>query len=440
MKYSFRQAFVWISIYSALVLLPTALAIGFQAPPTRLFAAEFSAMLGLLALGVLAMQAVISGRHRWFAAGAGMDNILQFHRQLGIFALLLILAHPTSMLIANPTYLLFYLDPRVNPLRVAVLGFIIIATLVLVTSSLLRTTFRLSYERWRALHGGLFVLIIIGGFSHALLVDNYFAPNWKALVLALLVGSGLLLVVESRLLRPLRMLRRPWRVVEVKQEPGYATTLVFEAKGHAGMAFHPGQFIWLTLGDTPFSLQQHPFSICSSATRADRLAITAKALGDFTRSLSEVQPDTCAWLEGPYGVFVHDTARSHGAVFIAGGVGITPIMSMLRTYRDLGTDFPLWLIYASADADSILFRAELDDMADKLALTLVYVLANPPENWTGETGFVDADLLERHLPGHQSTIEYFLCGPPPMMDIIEPILIARGAALNRIHSERFNLV
>ncbi len=59
---------------------------------------------------------------------------------------------------------------------------------------------------------------------------------------------------------------------------------------------------------------------------------------------------------------------------------------------------------------------------------------------TGETGFVDADLLERHLPGHEPTIEYFLCGPPPMMDIIEPILVARGAALNRIHSERFNLV
>lgn len=439
MKYGFWQALAWIIIYLGLVLLPTVLAVGFQAPPARSFAAEFGAILGLLALGVLAMQAAVSGRHRWFAGGAGMDNVLQFHRQLGIFALLLVLAHPATMLIANPTYLAF-LDPRINLMRAAALSFIIIATLILVTSSLLRLTIQLSYEQWRVIHGVLSILIIISGLSHALLVNSYFAPDWKKLVLMSLVGLALLLILESRLLRPLRMLRRPWRVVEARQEPGNATTLVFEAKGHAGMKFRPGQFVWLTLGDSPFSLQQHPFSISSSATHPDKLAITAKALGDFTSSLSAVQPGTRAWLEGPYGVFFHDAAHSRGAIFIAGGVGITPIISMLRTYRDLGRDFPLWLIYASADADSILFRDELDEMAANLPLTLVHVLTNPPEDWNGETGYVDADLLARHLPEDNDIIEYFLCGPPPMMDSVEPILIARGAALNRVYSERFNLV
>ena len=439
MKYGFWQALAWIIIYLGVVMLPSVLAIGFQAPPARSITAEFGAILGLLALGVLAVQAAISGRHRWFAGGAGMDNVLQFHRQLGILALLLVLAHPTAMLIANPAYLAF-LDPRVNLMRAAALSFIIIATVILVTSSLLRVTFRLSYEQWRVIHGVLFVLIIISGLSHALLVNNYFAPDWKRLVLMSLVGLALLLILESRLLRPLRMLRRPWKVVEAIQEPGHATTLVFEAQGHAGMKFRPGQFVWLTLGDSPFSLQQHPFSISSSATHPYKLAITAKALGDFTSSLSSVQPGTRAWLEGPYGVFFHDADNSRGAIFIAGGVGITPIISMLRTYRDLGRDFPLWLIYASSDADSILFRDELDEMAVNLPLTLVYVLKNPPENWNGETGYVDADLLARYLPEDNDVIEYFLCGPPPMMDSVEPILIVRGAALNRVYSERFNLV
>lgn len=439
MKYGFWQALAWIIIYLGLVLLPAVLAVGFQAPPARPLAAEFGAILGLLALGVLAMQAAVSGRHRWFAGGAGMDNVLQFHRQLGILALLLVLAHPAAMLIANPAYLAF-LDPRVNLMRATALSFIIIATLILVTSSLLRVTFRLSYEHWRVIHGVLSVLIIISGLSHALLVNNYFAPDWKRLVLMSLVGLALLLILESRLLRPLRMLRRPWRVVEAIQEPGHATTLVFEAQGHAGMKFRPGQFVWLTLGDSPFSLQQHPFSISSSATHPYKLAITAKALGDFTNGLSSVQPGARAWLEGPYGVFFHDADSSRGAIFIAGGVGITPIISMLRTYRDLGRDFPLWLIYASSDADSILFRDELDEMAVNLPLTLVYVLTNPPENWNGETGYVDADLLARYLPEDNDVIEYFLCGPPPMMDSVEPILIVRGAALNRVYSERFNLV
>jgi len=440
LKYGSRQALTWIVVYLSMVLLPVIIAIGIQAPSARPFAAEFGTLLGALALGVLAMQSVISGRQRWFARGAGMDNILQFHRQLGIFALLLVLAHPIAMLIANPDYLLLYIDPRINFLRAAVLTFIVAATVILVTSSLWRTKFRLPYEQWRLIHGILAFLIIVGGLGHALLVNNYFAQDWKKAVLASLIGLALLLIIESRLLRPLRMLRKPWRIVETKAETGQATTLVFEAEGHAGIKFQPGQFTWLTLGDSPFSLQQHPFSICSSAAHPKRLAITAKALGDFTRGLNQVKPGSRAWLEGPYGVFIHQAYSSRDAVFIAGGVGITPIMSMLRTYRDLGTNTPLWLIYACADADAMLFREELDEMAGQLPLHLVYVLANPPADWNGEAGFVDADLLARHLPDDKESIEYFLCGPPPMMDKVEPILIARGAALNRVYSERFNLV
>lgn len=440
MKYGFRQALTWIVIYLSTILLPMALAIGFQSPPTRPFATEFGTLLGVLALGVLAMQSVISGRQRWFAQGAGIDNILQFHRQLGIFALLLVLAHPAAMFIADPDYLLLYIDPRVNFLRAAALGFVVSAALLLVTSSLWRTKFRLPYEQWRLLHGILSLLIIVGGLGHALLVNNYFTQDWKKALLASLVGLALLLIIESRLLRPLRMLRRPWRVIEAKPETGQATTLVFEAEGHVGMKFRPGQFTWLTLGDSPFSLQQHPFSICSSAAHPERLEITAKALGDFTSGLSEVKPGTRAWLEGPYGVFFHDATRSRATVFIAGGVGITPIISMLRTYRELGAHSPLWLIYACSDAEAILFQEELDEMAAQLPLTLVYVFTNPPEDWSGETGYVDEDLLARHLPDDNESIEYFLCGPPPMMDSVEPILIARGAALNRVYSERFNLV
>ncbi|MBE0437880.1 MAG: ferric reductase-like transmembrane domain-containing protein, partial [Methylomicrobium sp.] len=181
MKYGFRQALTWIIVYLSIVLLPMILAIGFQAPSARPFAAEFGALLGALALGILAMQSVISGRQRWFAQGAGIDNIQQFHRQLGIFALLLVLAHPSAMFIANPD-LLFYIDPRVNFLRATVLSFVIAATLFLVTSSLWRTKFRLPYEQWRLIHGILSLLIIIGGLGHALLVNNYFAQDWKKAV------------------------------------------------------------------------------------------------------------------------------------------------------------------------------------------------------------------------------------------------------------------
>ncbi|XSG85471.1 MAG: ferredoxin reductase family protein [Methylohalobius sp. ZOD2] len=439
MKYGLWRALIWVLLYLVLALLPLVLALAFNPPPARTIGIEIGAKLGMLALGILSMQAVISGRQPWFASGAGMDNLLQIHRQIGIFALMLILAHPITLFFANPDYLA-YLDPRVDWLRATSLIFIFTALLILVVSSLWRATLGMSYEWWRAIHGGLALLVVGGGLVHGLLVDHYTDPLWKKVVLTTMVGFALCLLVDTRLLRPLKMRRRPWRVAEVVEERGDSTTLVLDAEGHRGMKFRPGQFAWLTLGNTPFSLQQHPFSICSSAAQKDRLSFTAKALGDFTSSWKSVRPGTRAWLEGPYGIFVHDAASKRSAVYIAGGIGITPIMSMLRTHRDLGADFPLWLIYANKNETAIIFREELDALAATLPLTLVHVLSDPSDEWEGETGYVDADLLDRHLPEDDGAIEYFLCGPSPMMNIVEPELIARDVEMTRIYSERFNLV
>ena len=106
--------FSWLLLYIILLaILPLGLglALGIERPAPRALTVEIGAMLGLLGLGVLGMQLVISGRHRWFASGVGQDNLLQFHRRTGIFAWLLVLAHPITLFIADSNFLA-YLDPR----------------------------------------------------------------------------------------------------------------------------------------------------------------------------------------------------------------------------------------------------------------------------------------------------------------------------------------
>ncbi|WP_302138906.1 ferredoxin reductase family protein [Halomonas alkalicola] len=433
-----RRALGWGAIYLVLALLPVAGVVAFSPAEGRGFGVELGTLLGLLALVVMALQALVSGRHRWFGEALGFDNLLQFHRRMGHFALLLVVAHPLVMLASRPAWL-DYLDPRDDTLRALALIGLLLATLLLVVTSLWRQACGLSYERWRALHGLLAVAVVGGGLGHALMVGHVTRglPGW---LLGGLVGASLLLVAQSRLLRPWRLRRRPWQVVEASPARGDATTLVLAPVGGHRLAFAPGQFAWITLGDTPFRLQQHPFSIASSAARPERLAFTIKRLGDFTATLPEVPAGTRAFVEGPYGAFLPDAGNPSGAVLIAGGIGVTPVMSILRTFADRGESLPLWLIYANPTWEEATFREELDALAERLDLEVIHVLDEPPEGWQGERGKVDRELLSRCLPADDGRRDYFICGPDPLMDAAEGALIELGVAPTRLHSDRFDMV
>lgn len=425
--------------YMGLALLPMAVAMLGDRPTPRALLVEIGAMLGLLALGVLSAQLVITGRHRWFAAGIGQDKLLQFHRRTGVFGGLLVLAHPTLLMLGDSAFVA-WLDPREGALRALTLIGLLLAVGMLVASSLWRLSLGLSYEAWRSLHALLALAVVAGGLGHALMGNHHTAGLPTQLGLVLVVGAALFLVLEGRLWRPWQLRRRPWRIVEVEERRAESTRLVLEAQGHSGLHFRAGQYAWLTIGDSPFALEQHPFSMASSPDQPDRIEFIAKQLGDFTRRLPRIDSGTCAFVEGPYGVFSIDIEAERRAVLIAGGIGITPMLSMLRACRAHGRKAPIWLIYGNADESEIIARELLDQLVRDLPLTLVHVLEEPSEDWTGPRGFIDVALLEDTLPPDADDIDYFVCGPPPMMDQVEPLLRQRGVAARRLYSERFNLV
>jgi ferredoxin-NADP reductase len=127
-------------------------------------------------------------------------------------------------------------------------------------------------------------------------------------------------------------------------------------------------------------------------------------------------------------------------VLIAGGIGVTPMMSIIRTLADRGDKRPVILIYGSKDWDSITFREDLEALKARLNLTVVHVLANPPTDWRGEQGFITAELFKHCLPPPCAEHEYFICGPDVMMDAIEKALKELGVPLSKYHSERYSFV
>jgi len=430
---------LWLFLYLVIALLPMLIAMGIDRPEPRDLLVEMGSILGLLGLGMLATQLIISGRHRWFAGNVGQDNLLQFHRRTGIAAWLFILAHPV-LLMAGDQQFIAWLDPTEDWLRASGVIALALAVTALIISSLWRKQLGLQYETWRTIHASLSLFVVAGGLGHALMGKHHTDGLLTQALLIAVIAIPLLLLLETRLWRPYRLKQRPWRVVESDEIRADSTVLILVADGHAGMNFKPGQFAWLTLGDSPFSIQQHPFSMASSAAHPERLEFVIKEAGDFTDYLSRVKAGDKAFLEGPYGVFTLDPKAARRAVFVVGGIGITPVLSMIRSRLAEENYTPMWLIYANKSEDEIIMRDTLEVFTQKLPFTIVHVLSDPSDEWMGESGYVDGDLLDEYLPEDADDIDYFVCGPPPMMDLVEPELQKRGVNARRIYSERFDLV
>lgn len=430
---------LWLFLYLMIALLPMLIAMGIERPAPRNLLVETGSMLGLLGLGMLATQLIISGRHRWFAGGLGQDNLLQFHRRTGIAAWIFILSHPILLMLGDRQFVA-WLDPTESWLRAGGVIALALAVTALIVSSLWRKELGLQYETWRTVHASLSLFVVAGGLGHALMGQHHTAGLLTQGLLILVVAIPLLLLLETRLWRPYQLQKRPWRVVESEETRADSTDLILVAEGHRGMNFKPGQFAWLTMGDSPFSTQQHPFSMASSASNPGHLEFVIKEAGDFTHYLSTVKPGDKAYLEGPYGVFTMDPKAKRRAVFIVGGIGITPILSMIRSRLDELNDMPMWLIYANKSEAEIIMRNTLEAFAEKLPLRVIHVLSDPSDEWMGESGYVDGDVLDDYLPEDAEDIDYFVCGPPPMMDLVEPELQKRGVKKQRVYSERFNLV
>ncbi len=436
MKYSYNKALFWLSIYIALSLVPLLIAITGTVPEKRTFWIEFGVALGFLGLAIFALQFVFSGRFVKIAYSFGMDNVLHFHRKMGIIAFIFVLMHPLTLLIAN-TQFLSYFDPNENFLRAIALSFVTVAVILLTGTSLWRISFGLSYEKWRLFHGILALAVAIIGTVHALQVGHYLDTFWKKGLLVVLMGSSMYLVIHTRIVRPWKSKKKPYKVIENKKERDKCTTLKLHPEGHEGMSFETGQFAWLTIQNTPFSLQQHPFTIASSE-KEKILSFTAKASGDFTATWKDIPVGTTVFLEGPFGSFTPKENRN--LFLIMGGIGVTPAISMLRTFRDKKDTRKITLIYASENRENIIFREELENLEEQLNLNVIHILNDPEEDWEGETGMVDHAFIKKYLPKNHADFMYYICGPEPMMDITEIALRNLGITWRHIYTERFKIV
>jgi predicted ferric reductase len=431
---------LWIGTYLLFILAPLfALLLG-RLPPARDFWTEFSAAIGYAGLAMMGLQFGLTARFRFVTEPWGEDVIYHFHRQISLIAVGLVIAHPLILFVARPE-LIALLNSFSAPWRARFAALSTYSLIAIVATSLWRAKWRIRYETWHALHIVLAIVAVVAGLAHMVGWGFYLDSPPKRILWIGLTLLWIALLLYVRAIKPLFLLRRPYRIVDVRKERGASWTLVMQPEGHPGLQFSPGQFGWLTVYGTPFKWTGHPFSFSSSAVqRGARVEMTIRKLGDFTSRIDSVPVGRRVFLDGPYGAFTIHRDRADMLVLIAGGVGITPMMSILRTMADRGDKRPVTLLYGSKDWDSITFREELDALTPRLPMTLIHVLSDPPDDWAGERGYIDAALFRRHLSPPYAEHEYFICGPDVMMDAIERSLGELHVPIEQYHSERYSFV
>lgn len=429
------EQMLWLAGYVVLVLAPLALLAVAIKPGAQGPGVILAAGLGFTGLSILVLQGVVSGRWASITAAFGLRSVLSLHRQAGMAALVLVVGHVVVLMVDDPSRLAL-LDQRDAPLRARAALAATLAMLVLAASSVWRGRLRMSYERWRAVHVVGATVVVAGSFIHVVGVSAYASLagfRWGVLFLVLL-GIGALFCI--RVARPYALSRRAFRVRRVARERGSAVTVELEAERGRGLRFQPGEFAWLKTAHRPYGMDEHPFSFSSSVDRPDRPAFTVKAIGDFTEALESIPLGTPVLIDGPHGEGIPDDGS--GCLLVVAGIGITPAMSMLRTAADRGDDRPLMLIYGNRYWEDVTFREELAELERKLpSLRVIHVLSRPHEEWDGETGRVDASLLDRVVPDAARDWTALICGPAQMVAGTSVALRALGLPAGAIHVEGF---
>jgi predicted ferric reductase len=434
---------LWAAAFLAVLLGPTLLSLvnGNDNP----LVSQLAIQTGLLATGLLVAAVVIPSRVRSLTRALGIEGVLGTHRSLGLLVVLMVLVHVILVLVANPNSVTLF-DPRQwsMPSRAAVGA---TGSLILLVGLALRRGRVRNYALWRWLHLALAVAAVVFSALHIWWLRHLIEDPVLRVTFGLLAAGLFGLLSYRWLWRPTLDRRGAYEVREIRVETDEVHTLVIGSRSArhgftvAAMSFEPGQFAWIRTRPS-VTAEEHPFTIASCPAGSETIEFTIRNVGDFTSSIGALRVGDPVWIDGPHGSFTwDDRIYSRALVLIAAGVGITPMMSMLRELALREDNTPVLLLSGARHEHELLFRAELAELAEVLELTVVEVLSRPPDGWAGYRGRIEENLLAEVLPKRagRRKIEYFVCGPPEMVTGVLAGLAALGIDPTRIHTEQFDM-
>lgn len=220
-------------------------------------------------------------------------------------------------------------------------------------------------------------------------------------------------------------------------------TLAFRFTRPEGFAFEAGQFVELTLTNpllTDAGGNTRAFSIASAPHEGSLLVATRLRDTPFKRVLATLPLGARVKLEGPFGNLGLHADATRPAVFLAGGIGITPFRSMLRHASHAGLRHRMLLLSSNRRPEDAPFLSELESLQRELPsytfVPTMTAMERSHRRWRGETGWIDRDMLSRYM-GNLTAPIYYIAGPPAMVQNLQAMLIEAGIPEEAIRTEAF---
>jgi predicted ferric reductase len=398
-------------------------------PAVRYVGELFGAEAVLLLSCSLALATLLPAIERAFA---GLDRVVVWHRRVATVAVLFLVPH-LVLVGSSPDRYATTIGLGLGD--VALLGLVGLTLWALAPKlraagwpGPVHRLARISYERWLTVHR-LTGLFVIAAVAHGTIVAPALHSSTLLRVTYLTIGgAGIAAYAYRELLARFVVPTHDYTVSEVRR-PTDTTIDVSLEPVRDPLAFVPGQFVVLSFGGAG-GWQRHPFSV-ASAPSARRLDVTIKAVGDYTRHLDEkLRRGTPAKAVGPFGGFDY-TRGGQDQIWIAGGIGITPFMSWIRSLDgsfDRSVDF-YCSVRQQADA---LYLDEIDAAARQ------HPTFRPSVVETEREGLLTAErVVSRHPRGAHAWI--YMCGPPPMMRALANGFRGLGISASRVRWEQFDI-
>ena len=399
---------------------------------------------GVLGYSWLMIQLVLSARLKWLERGIGQDRLLIFHRTMAPLSLILLIVHLAVKLWLYPASLQVA-SGLVVFIGFGLVGFVSVALfngsskmpLFAALQKLVYGKLRLQYHQVKNLHNGTFLLAIIM-FLHVIGSSTAAYSTVLRLYFILLFAVSAGVYIDHKLLRP--GMRSPiYRVVDVSRPSDQVTNIGFEHVKGRPVRHAPGQFAFYWFLKGVPGKEEHPFTISAGADESasgKKLSFTAKALGDFTEALPQVKKGDLLKVNGPYGIFSYRFLNERQPmVWIAGGIGITPFLSMARTLAVEKNPARPLLLWNARRPEDFIYLEEL-----KYSAEVVQLLDNQEAAWGGMRGRMTKEFLQGTLTeDHLRSAVFFICGPPAMMAEVRNNLTSLGVDNSRMLWERFAL-